>query len=66
MGADWNYYNPSLSGVVPKINLIYAYSLKQWLPLMADAGQNTALYAQRLHHLQEAINAHLWSNDLQA
>lgn len=66
MGGDWNYYDPSLSGVVSKFNLIYAYSLKQWLPLMADAGRNTTLYAQRLQHLQDAINEHLWSNDLQA
>lgn len=66
MGGDWNYYDPSLSGVVSKFNLIYAYVLKQWLTPMADAGQNTTLYAQRLQHLQDAINEHLWSNDLQA
>lgn len=66
MGGDWNYYDPSLSGVVSKFNLIYAYALKQWLPLMADAGRHTTLYAQRLQHLQGAITEHLWSNDLQA
>ena len=66
MGGDWNYYDPSLSGVVSKFNLIYAYSLKQWLPLMANTGRNTTLYMQRLQHLQNAINENLWSNDLQA
>lgn len=66
MGGDWSYYDPSLSGVVSKFNLIYAYALKQWLPLMADTGRNTTLDAQRLQHLQDAINEHLWSNDLQA
>lgn len=66
MGGDCNYYDPSLSGVVSKFNLIYAYSLKQWLPLMAHAGRNTTLYMQRLQRLQNAINENLWSNDLQA
>ena len=66
MGGDWNYYDPTLSGVVSKFNLIYAYSLKQWLPLMANTAWNKTVYTQRLQHLQNAINENLWSNDLQA
>lgn len=66
MGGDWNYYDPSLSGVVSKFNLIYAYSLKQWLPLLANTAWNKTVYTQRLQHLQNAINENLWSNDLQA
>ncbi|KAE8327876.1 Six-hairpin glycosidase-like protein [Aspergillus sergii] len=66
LGGDWNYYDPTLDGVVSKFNLIYAYALKQWLPFMDDAGLNTTLYAGRLHNLQNAINKYLWSDTLQA
>lgn len=66
LGGDWNYYDPSLSGVVAKFNLVYAYALQQWLPFMADGGLNVTVYAARLKSLQNAINANLWSDSLQA
>ncbi|KAF7714833.1 Alpha-L-rhamnosidase [Penicillium ucsense] len=66
LGGDWNYYDPTLDGVVAKFNLIYAYSLAQWLPFMADCGLNATLYESRLDSLQSAINTHLWSESLQA
>ncbi|GES62179.1 alpha-L-rhamnosidase C [Aspergillus terreus] len=66
LGGDWNYYDPPLSGVVSKFNLIYAHALKQWLPYMADGGLNATTYANRLHDLQHAIATHLWSDELQA
>lgn len=66
MGGDWNYYDPALDGVVSKFNMIYAYSLKQWVPFMAHAGLNVSLYEGRLHCLQDAINQNLWSDSLQA
>lgn len=65
-GGDWNYYDPPLSGVVAKFNLVYAYALNRWLPFMADGGLNTTLYTSRLESLQNAINANLWSDTLQA
>jgi hypothetical protein len=66
LGGDWNYYDPSLSGVVAKFNLVYAYALNRWLPFMADGGLNATLYTSRLQSLQNAINANLWSDTLQA
>lgn len=65
-GGDWNHYDPSLSGVVSKLNLIYAYSLKQWLPFMAGAGLNATMYIARLQSLLNAINENVWSDTLQA
>ncbi|KAH2845969.1 hypothetical protein KXV85_009497 [Aspergillus fumigatus] len=65
-GGDWNYYDPPLSGVVSKFNLVYAYALKQWLPYMADGGLNATMYANRLQSLQRAIATRLWSDELQA
>ncbi|PYH91884.1 putative alpha-L-rhamnosidase C [Aspergillus ellipticus CBS 707.79] len=66
MGGDWNYYGPSLSGVVSKFNILYAYSMKQWLPYLSQAGTNQTVYHIRLQNLQTAINGHLWSDKLQA
>ena len=66
MGGDWNYYDPSMSGVVAKFNLVYAYALRQWIPFMNDVGLNRSRYASHLHTLQTAINKHLWSDTLQA
>lgn len=66
LGGDWNYYDPALSGVVSKFNIVYAYSLKKWLPYLSQAGLNHTLYQDRLQSLQKAINAYLWSNKLQA
>jgi hypothetical protein len=66
LGGDWNYYDPPLSGVVSKFNLIYVYALNQWLPYLADGGLNDTIYAHRLHSLQESIRANLWSDGLHA
>jgi hypothetical protein len=66
LGGDWNYYDPPLSGVVSKFNLIYVYALNQWLPYLADGGLNDTIYAHRLHSLQESIRANLWSDRLHA
>lgn len=65
-GGDWDYYDPSLDGVVAKFNLVYAYALAQWAPFMADGGLDATLYSSRLQSLQSAINTHLWSESLQA
>ncbi|PLB55815.1 Six-hairpin glycosidase [Aspergillus steynii IBT 23096] len=64
--GDWNYYDPPVGGEVAKFNLIYASTLKKWIPLMDDAGLNSTLYMRRLDALRAAINRHLWSNSLQA
>ncbi|KAH8701535.1 putative alpha-L-rhamnosidase C [Talaromyces proteolyticus] len=66
LGGDWNYYDPSLAGVVTNFNLIYAYALKNWLPFMTDGGLNATMYKSRLQYLQDAVNANLWSDSLQA
>ncbi|GFG18511.1 hypothetical protein IFM5058_09083 [Aspergillus udagawae] len=66
IGGDWNYYDPPLSGVVSKFNLVYAYALKQWLPYVADGGLNATMYTNRLQSLQKAIATNLWSLSLQA
>lgn len=68
LGGDWNYYDPSLSGLVSKFNLIYAYALKQWLPYLGDSGElkNNGTYTRRLRSLQEAIRTHLWDDELGA
>ncbi|GCB22969.1 hypothetical protein AAWM_05854 [Aspergillus awamori] len=65
-GGDWNHYDPSVSGIVSKFNLVYAYALNQWLPIMTAGGLNATLYASRLRSLQNAINSELWSDSLQA
>lgn len=65
-GGDWNYYDPSLDGVVAKFNLVYAYALAQWITFFNEANLNATLYTSRLQSLQNAINTHLWSDSLQA
>jgi hypothetical protein len=65
-GGDWDYYDPSLDGVVAKFNLVYAYALAQWIPFLNEGGENATLYTNRLQRLQNAINTHLWSESLQA
>ncbi|KAJ5089358.1 hypothetical protein N7532_008042 [Penicillium argentinense] len=65
-GGDWNYYDPALSGVVAKFNMVYAYSLSQWIPYMENTGLNKTMYEERLSSLQNAINKHLWSPSQQA
>ncbi|KAK6850975.1 hypothetical protein PG987_000609 [Apiospora arundinis] len=66
LGGDWNYYDPPQSGVVTKFNVLYAYSLQESLRLLADGGVDPAAYQTRLENLRQAIDIHLWSDDLQA
>ncbi|KAH8429434.1 putative alpha-L-rhamnosidase C [Aspergillus melleus] len=64
--GDWNHYDPQVGGGVAKFNLIYASTLKKWIPLMDDAGLNATLYKHRLDALRPAINRHFWSSSLHA
>ncbi|KAJ8122811.1 hypothetical protein ONZ43_g1087 [Nemania bipapillata] len=65
-GGDWNYYDPPQAGVVTKFNVVYAYALQECLILLADGGINATVYQKRLSALRQAIDTHLWSDDLQA
>ena len=65
-GGDWNYYDPTQSGVVTKFNTLYAYTLQSCLTILADAGVNTTIYSSRLGALRVAIDKNLWSDDLGA
>ncbi|KAK8137302.1 Six-hairpin glycosidase-like protein [Apiospora sp. TS-2023a] len=69
MGGDWNYYDPPQSGIVTKFNMLYAYSLQESLgsQLLADGGvADPGVYQTRLEKLRQAIDIHLWNDDLQA
>ncbi|KAK7912278.1 hypothetical protein PG985_014759, partial [Apiospora marii] len=66
LGGDWNYYDPPQSGIVTKFNVLYAYSLQESLPLLADGGVVADVYQSRLQRLRQAIDSYLWSDDLQA
>ncbi|GKZ21356.1 hypothetical protein AbraIFM66951_010145 [Aspergillus brasiliensis] len=66
MGGGWDYYDPTSSGVVSNFNVLYAYSLKKWMPYLSQANINATVYQRRLESLQKAINDHLWSDNLQA
>ncbi|RYO48153.1 hypothetical protein AA0113_g10152 [Alternaria arborescens] len=65
-GGDWNYYDPSQSGVVTKFNMVYAYALQSSLTMLDDAGVNITTYRSRLDALRVAINTHLWNSELGA
>ncbi|KAH7150278.1 Six-hairpin glycosidase-like protein [Dactylonectria estremocensis] len=65
-GGDWNYYDPTQSGVVTKFNVLYAYALQECQSLLADGGINVAVYQERLEKLRSAIDSTLWSDKLQA
>lgn len=65
-GGDWNYYDPTQSGVVAKFNMVYAYALQSCMTLLSDAGVDTTKYVSRLDALRTNINKHFWSNDLGA
>lgn len=63
-GGDWNYYDPTQSGVVTKFNVVYAYALQECLTILADGGIDNAVYQERLANLRSAIDNHLWSDKL--
>ncbi|KAH7134103.1 Six-hairpin glycosidase-like protein [Dactylonectria macrodidyma] len=65
-GGDWNYYDPTQSGVVTKFNVLYAYALQECQFLLADGGIDVAVYQTRLKELRLAIDSNLWSDKLQA
>ena len=65
-GGDWNYYDPAQSGVVTKLNVVYAYALQECLTILADGGIDHTVYQQRLAKLRSAIDTHLWSDELGA
>lgn len=65
-GGDWNYYDPTQSGVVTKFNVVYAYALQECLTILADGGIDSTIYQDRLAALRSAIDTQLWSDDLGA
>lgn len=65
-GGDWNYYDPTQSGVVTKFNVVYAYALQECLTILADGGIDKAVYNERLENLRDAIDTNLWSDELGA
>lgn len=65
-GGDWNYYDPTQSGVVTKFNVVYAYALQECLTILADGGIDHTTYQNRLATLRAAIDIHLWSDELGA
>lgn len=65
-GGDWNYYDPTQSGVVTKFNVVYAYALQECLTILADGGIDNTVYQERLATLRTAIDCHLWSDELGA
>ncbi|KAH7020719.1 glycoside hydrolase family 78 protein [Microdochium trichocladiopsis] len=65
-GGDWNYYDPAQSGVVTKVNVIYAYALQETSRLLTDGGVDASVSQDRLSTLRSAINTQLWSDELVA
>jgi hypothetical protein len=66
LSGDWNYYDPTQIGVISKFNMVYAYALQECMTLLADGDVDTAPYLSRLSALQAAIDASLWSDELNA
>ena len=65
-GGDWNYYDPTQSGVVTKFNVLYAYALQETMQLLAAGGIEPTVYQERLEKLREAIDTQLWNDELKA
>lgn len=65
-GGDWNYYDPTQTGIVSKFNMVYAYALQECIDLLAAGGIDTEPYLSRLDSLRAAIKKNLWSNELGA
>ncbi|KAK3496009.1 Six-hairpin glycosidase-like protein [Neurospora crassa] len=65
-GGDWNYYDPTQSGVVTKFNVLYAYALQETVQLLAAGGIEPTVYQKRLEKIREAIDTALWSDELKA
>lgn len=63
-GGDWNYYDPSQSGIVAKFNAVYALALQEVMPMLAAAGMNTSVYEKTLSTLRQSIDQQLFSDVL--
>ncbi|KAH0346428.1 glycoside hydrolase family 78 protein, partial [Aureobasidium melanogenum] len=63
-GGDWNYYDPSQSGVVTKFNVVYALALQEVMPMLAAADVNTSVYEKTLETLRQSIDRQLYNDIL--
>ncbi|TIA55360.1 glycoside hydrolase family 78 protein [Aureobasidium pullulans] len=61
-GGDWNYYDPTQSGIVTKFNVVYALALQEAIPMLAAADQNTTDYEKTLGVLRTSIDKQLYSD----
>jgi len=61
-GGDWNYYDPTQSGIVTKFNVVYALALQEVIPMLAAADQNTTDYEKTLGVLRMSIDKQLYSD----
>ncbi|THX93102.1 glycoside hydrolase family 78 protein [Aureobasidium pullulans] len=61
-GGDWNYYDPTQSGIVTKFNVVYALALQEVIPMLAAADQNTTDYEKTLGVLRTSIDKQLYSD----
>ncbi|KAG9756549.1 glycoside hydrolase family 78 protein, partial [Aureobasidium melanogenum] len=65
-GGDWNYYDPSQSGIVAKFNTVYALALQEVLPMLVAADVETSVYEKTLKTLRESIDKQLYNSVLGA
>lgn len=67
-GGDWNYYDPPQTGAITKFNSLWAYTLKNVLPLLSGAGQPVLVqkYQQQYTNLKTSITTNLWNTALDA
>lgn len=63
-GGDWNYYDPSQSGVVTKFNVVYALALQEVMPMLAAADVVTLVYEKTLKTLRQSIDRQLYNDCL--
>ncbi|THY46739.1 glycoside hydrolase family 78 protein [Aureobasidium pullulans] len=61
-GGDWNYYDPTQSVMVTKFNVVYALTLREVIPMLAAADQNTTEYEKTLENLRTSIDKQLYSD----
>ncbi|KAK6005782.1 hypothetical protein QM012_007424 [Aureobasidium pullulans] len=63
-GGDWNYYDPSQSGVVMKFNAVYALALQEVMSMLVAAEVKTSVYEKTLDTLRQSIDQRLYSDVL--
>ncbi|KAG9567370.1 glycoside hydrolase family 78 protein, partial [Aureobasidium melanogenum] len=61
-GGDWNYYDPSQSGIVAKFNAVYALALQEVVPMLVAADVETSVYEETLKTLRESIDEQLYNS----